>query len=295
MIVIHLRTVTRGIPARTINNEQTGSPVSAGQSVTNAEPVEVAADNLIERQETETVGHNAQINEENRSNVSEAVVQSGSSNKVESGVNIGSKKSEGEVTVGKEKESEVLVENRSGEVGTPTESDSNESTEIVEDEVEILTASELRQRRINFLSGKPSACEKLENNTQIECDTKKSDKSVPLGSDKASVVDHQNLPENQNQESSSQSVQVESQTSSSSSVPAEPEQRSEEAPGRTSDSSSRTVPDEIRVKIKFLNETVRMVTSPATETIGNFRRSVYMYYYTTRKRTKQKQRFVSLK
>ena len=42
----------------------------------------------------------------------------------------------------------------------------------------------------------------------------------------------------------------------------------------TSDEDTTTLPGEIRVKIKFLNETMRLVSSPETETIGNFRRYI---------------------
>lgn len=180
-------------------------------------------------------------------------------------------------------ESDQLTERNANEGSdNETDRDGNSASDC-----ESLTPSELRKRRLDFLSGKH-----IRHSKEGDDD--------PRGFVKAAANTSQQVPEqNATQENikvpvthsppvdASNSVTPDKESKSKESASSSPldshenEQENRNNPDRGTDtelgSDSRTsgnFPREIRVKIMFLNETFKMVTSPATETIGNFRRYI---------------------
>lgn len=154
---------------------------------------------------------------------------------------------------------------------------------------DILSKTELRQRRLTFLSGKQTGATDVDSVcNRAASSEKKPLTEVPLDTD---VDFPQNLPCTEETvspvtvQSSSEPVGVSISRGDNVPSQADPtENRDISSSSGTSDirneqttensRNSSALPGQIRVKIKFLNETIRMVSSPATETIGNFRRYV---------------------
>ncbi|KAL4228403.1 Ubiquitin [Mactra antiquata] len=135
--------------------------------------------------------------------------------------------------------------------------------------VEDLNPTELRQRRLQFFSGNSNTCSSKTPLEVIQNSQSASENVSTCGDNDKAVVDSEIKTDSNNTIESSTSDNVHSRESSGNTT--------EEIIDNT-ESPSATVTDEsnnsgeIRVRIKFLNDTQRLVTTPPNETIGNFRR-----------------------
>lgn len=162
---------------------------------------------------------------------------------------------------------------------TEEETQNNEENDNAPIAIETLSASELRQRRVDFF--KASSCSSSDNKTQVnEQNLKKKHEIDEKEEDKLPREDKSKLSEckspsskglsdlasnllNEELEHSSRE-QTESLNSQG-----EPGNQSREGDNQPVGSEAS---DEIRVRLKYLNDTQRLVKASPLETIGNFRR-----------------------
>lgn len=171
-----------------------------------------------------------------------------------------------------------------------------------------LSSSELRQRRLNFFSGtntERSACDTCTSVTAVGSAVSESEPKTITATEneKASTSEHgykdskKTCSPNEPKQSplskfasnllsenlsSSEAVITNSTADSQSGVPISETVNSEQTGNQSESGSSlenqsqtgitQSEPDIIRIRIKFLNDTQRLVTASANETIGNFRR-----------------------
>ena len=169
-----------------------------------------------------------------------------------------------------------------GEAGTSDQSedrntdDSKDSVEeaIAPENVENLTATQLRQRRLEFFKD-PSAgdgrdlvtgqCSESKNNADEKCVKAK------LTSNDKSKESEIRTPQQKSLSDLASSL-LSSELENSRKEHAESGDRETQSVPRENHSTETETADEIRVRLKYLNDTQRLVKASPSETIGNFRR-----------------------
>lgn len=169
-----------------------------------------------------------------------------------------------------------------GEAGTSDQSedrntdDSKGSLEeaIAPENVENLTATQLRQRRLEFFKD-PSAgdgrdlvtgqCSESKNNADEKCVKAK------LPSNDKSKESEIRTPQQKSLSDLASSL-LSSELENSRKEHAESGDRETQSVPRENHSTETETADEIRVRLKYLNDTQRLVKASPSETIGNFRR-----------------------
>lgn len=195
---------------------------------------------------------------------------------------------------------DVTLENTNAVIESDhlTERNANEDSDNESDrgsnsasDCESLTPSELRKRRLDFLSGKHITHSKEGDDDTHEFVKAAANTSQQVSERSATHSTQENIKvpvthsppvDASNSSVTPDTASKSKESASSSSLGShENEQENRDVPDHGTDTElgaeSRTsgnFPREIRVKIMFLNETFKMVTSPATETIGNFRRYI---------------------
>ena len=160
---------------------------------------------------------------------------------------------------------------------TDEEKTSVNEEDIAPVNVENLSASELRQRRVEFFNGSAQSGTLTDNDTQDaeqisenNANNEKDEKLESSSDEKATESEPKSLNSKRLSDLASNLLNEELENS-----------RKEQTDSRNSQSETRSsenqstgseTPDEIRVRLKYLNDTQRLVTASPSETIGNFRR-----------------------
>ena len=156
--------------------------------------------------------------------------------------------------------------------------------DIVPVDVENLSASELRQRRVEFFKGPTQPSSVTDNGIQ---DAEQSVHVVNKANESNETEEKLETSDEKGKESETETKSLKSKRLSdlaSNLLNEELENsRKEQTDSRNSQTETRgnenqstgtgsETPDEIRVRLKYLNDTQRLVTASPSETIGNFRR-----------------------
>ncbi|XP_052806930.1 transmembrane and ubiquitin-like domain-containing protein 2 [Mya arenaria] len=142
------------------------------------------------------------------------------------------------------------------------------------------SAEELRERRLEFLSGQTQSTQIVNNTGSENTDNTTAPSSSSVSHTKSLSQLASNLLSQQlNGSNDSSSVDQENVETITSSTGSQSVRESSNAGSQAGTESNERVtenpeiaPGEIRVRIKFLNDTQRLVTAPHDETIGSFRR-----------------------